>query len=104
MRTVGCAVVFLVACGGGSASPAEKCDDLVDLVCDRALECVPGAGTHSACVAEVQSNLDCDRAQDVTASYRACMTQLRSTTCGSLFPNDMIVLPADCNGVILLGE
>ncbi len=105
MRIVGCVVVlFLVACGGGSDTPAEKCDELVDLVCDRAVECVPSAGTHSACVTEVQGSLNCDAAQGVSAGYTPCIMQLRSMSCGSLFPNDMLALPADCSGVILLGE
>ncbi len=102
MRTgIGCLVVFLVACGGGSKDPTEKCDDLVDIVCDRAVECVPNAGTHSACVAEVEGSLDCGAAQSVSATYNACLMQLRSMSCASLFPNDMLVLPTDCNGVIL---
>lgn len=105
MRIIGCVVVsFVVACGGGSDSPSEKCDDLVDLVCDRLVECIPGAGTHGACVAEVQSSLNCDAAASVTENYTPCLMQLRSMSCGSLFPNDMLALPADCNGVILLGE
>ncbi|MFN0246712.1 MAG: hypothetical protein ACKV2T_07370 [Kofleriaceae bacterium] len=105
MRNLGCVFVVLVACGGGgSETPPDKCDDLVDLVCDRAVDCVPSAGTHAQCVADVSTALDCDAAVDVTASYASCMSQLRTTTCGSLFPNDMLSLPADCNGVILIGE
>ena len=103
MKALGCAVIFLVACGGGSDTPVEKCDDLVDLVCDRAVDCVPTAGTHAECVTEVEaSGFDCGAATDVSPSYGACMMQLRSTTCGSLFPNDMLSLPADCSGVILI--
>jgi hypothetical protein len=32
------------------------------------------------------------------------MSQLRTMSCGSLFPNDQLQLPGDCSGVILIGE
>ena len=102
---IGCVVLFLVGCGGGgSDSAVDKCDDLVDEVCDRAVECVPSSGTHAECVAEAQTALSCEDAQSVTAKYSTCLSQVRTNSCDALFPNDQLVLPADCNGVILIGE
>jgi hypothetical protein len=97
-------VVFLVACGGGSDSPADKCDDLVDIVCDRAIECVPSAGTHASCVTEANGALNCDAATGVTAQYPSCLSMVRTLACATLFPNDMLTLPSECSGVILIGE
>jgi hypothetical protein len=102
-------VACLVAgCGGGdSESPVEKCDDLVDVICDRLIECVSDVGTHSECVDAVQSELPCGRATDVSASYGRCVDQLEGNSCGALFPPDpqtgepTLQLPADCMSVIL---
>lgn len=104
MRILGCVVVFLVGCGGGSDSPSEKCDDLIDLVCDRAVECVPSSGTHAECVTAIEAQIPCDQADSVSENYNRCLMQLRSTSCGSLFPGDQLELPADCNSVILVGR
>lgn len=102
-------VLFIVGCGGGS-SPVEKCDDLVDIVCERAVECLPGAGTHGACVQEVQQVIPCGSAKQVSASYDRCMNQLEAASCSVLFPTNPqsgqreLVLPADCMSVILARE
>lgn len=83
----------------------EKCDDLVALLCDRALECV-GGGTHASCVQAVQGELSCGSVKAVSASYDRCMDQLATHSCGVLFPPDStgqptLRLPADCMSVVL---
>ena len=93
-------LVVASACGGGS-SAVDKCDDLVDVTCDRAVECIPSGGTHAQCVEQVQAQLPCGSAKKVSASYSRCISQLKSTSCASLFPAGNLQLPADCNGVIL---
>lgn len=95
-----------MACGGTDSSPVDKCDDLVDLLCDRALECVAGAGTHPMCVQELQGEIPCGSVKAVSASYDRCMDQLASHSCGTLFPTDStgaptLRLPADCTSVVL---
>jgi len=87
--------------GCGEDSPTEKCDDLVDVTCDRAVECVSGAGTRAQCIMEVQAALPCGMATSVTASYPRCLTQMKTSSCAVLFPGGQLDLPADCNGVIL---
>lgn len=101
-------LLVIVACGGGGGSSAvEKCDDLVDVVCDRAVECVPSGGTHAACVQEVQQVISCGSAKRVSATYDRCMSQLESNSCAVLFPTNPqsgsreLALPADCMSVIL---
>lgn len=93
---------LLVACG--EDSPVEKCDHLVDITCDRAVECIPTGGTHAECVEEVRQQLPCGSAKSVTESYDRCVDQIDSVTCGTLFPNNMLDLPADCSGVIQLSR
>jgi hypothetical protein len=95
-----CLVAIVVGCGG-SDSPVDKCDDLVDITCDRAIDCVAGAGTHAECVQEVQAVLPCGMAKSVTPSYARCISQMKSNTCAALFPGGQLDLPADCEGVIL---
>lgn len=108
-RTMFVLAVTVAGCGGED-SPVEKCDDLVSTVCDRLVECLPGAATRAQCIQEIQAALPCGSAQDVTASYGRCMEHLREFSCPVLFPNDpetgepSLVLPADCQGVILTGR
>lgn len=95
-----------MACGGGDPSPVEKCDDLVDLLCDRAIECVAGVGTHEMCVQALQGEIPCGSVKAVSASYDRCMDQLATHACQTLFPPDstgspMLRLPADCMSVVL---
>jgi len=90
---------LLVACG--EDTPVEKCDHLVDITCDRAVQCIPNGGTHSECVQAVQTALPCGSAVSVTASYDRCVNQLDTVGCAILFPNGQLDLPADCDGVIL---
>ncbi|HEY5951201.1 MAG TPA: hypothetical protein VIV40_37170 [Kofleriaceae bacterium] len=101
---------LLVACGS-EPSPVEKCDDLVDLVCDRAVQCIPReAGSHVTCVQQLQQVLPCGSVKAVSASYDRCMDQLAADSCPVLFPIDpqtggpMLELPADCMSVVLTRE
>lgn len=97
--TLACLLSLLAACG--EDSPVEKCDNLVEITCDRAVQCIPTGGTHAECVQEVQTALPCGSAKSVTASYDRCVSQLKTISCAILFPNNQIDLPADCEGVIL---
>ncbi len=96
--------LVLAACGT-DPSPVEQCDDLVDVLCDRGVQCL--GGTHRECVQAVRSELPCGSAESVSASYGRCMDQLESTSCGVLFPTNPqsgdveLRLPADCMQVIL---
>jgi hypothetical protein len=97
--------LFLGACGGGE-SAVEKCDDLVDTLCEKGVECV--GGSKAECVQAAASQLACGRAVKVTASYDRCLDEIDEFSCSTLFPTDpetgqpTLSLPADCMGVILL--
>ncbi len=98
---------FIIGCGTDSPSPVEQCDDLVDVICDRAVSCLPSIGTHATCVQELQQEIPCGSVKRVSASYDRCMSQLRTSSCPVLFPPDtqtgspMLELPADCMSVVL---
>lgn len=102
------AVLGCVGCGG-DRSPSEKCEDLVNLTCDRAVECLPGAsGMHAACVQAVeQAGLSCSATKSVKPGYDRCIDQLNAQSCPVLFPIDpgtgdqMLALPTECSGVLL---
>jgi hypothetical protein len=103
-------VLMMAACGGdddGGSSPVAKCDNLVDTVCDRAVDCVPSQGTHTQCVQQIQQVISCGAAKAVSATYDRCISQLQSNSCSVLFPinpqtgEPELELPADCNQVIL---
>jgi hypothetical protein len=99
-------VVFVLGCGS-EPSPVEKCDALVDELCDRGVQCVPNSGTHAQCVQTVETQLSCGSVKAVSPSYDRCMDQLQTFSCQVLFPVDpqthmqMLVLPADCMSVVL---
>ena len=91
-------------------TPVEKCDDLVNVICDRGVVCLPGAGSHATCVSALQQALPCGSAKEVSVSYDRCISQLQGDSCAILFPvnpqtgNPQLVLPADCKAVILTRE
>ena len=102
---LGCLVVVLLSGCGTEKSPVEKCDDLVDVLCDRGVQCL--GGTHAECMQAVQSQLPCGSVKAVSASYDRCIDQLQAGSCSSLFPPNPqtgqpeIRLPADCMSVVL---
>ena len=79
--------------------------DLVDLICDRGVQCL--GGTQVECVQAVQAQLSCGAVKAVSATYDRCVDQLQAAGCPSLFPIDpqtnqpALQLPADCMGVVL---
>lgn len=100
---------LVAACGASEPSPVEKCDDLVDLLCDRAVQCFPNAGSHATCIQELNQEIPCGSVKQVSASYERCMDQLAATSCPVLFPTDAqgqptVELPADCMSVVLYRE
>lgn len=107
-KAVVLAVLGCVGCGGDK-SPSEKCADLINLSCDRLVECLPGAsGMHAACVQAVeQAGLSCTATKSVKPSYDRCIDQLNEQSCRVLFPTDpdtgdqTLELPAECSGVLV---
>jgi hypothetical protein len=103
-------VLVLVGFGGvgcGDKSPAEKCEDLVSTLCDRAVECIPGAaGMHDDCVRASEGELSCSATKSVGTSYDECMDLLNQQSCRTLFPTDArsgeitVDLPNACFGVL----
>lgn len=97
-----------VAACSTELSPVDKCDDLVEVICDRGVQCL--GGSHTECVQVLQTELACGRARSVSASYDRCISQLETNSCSVLFPIDpqtgapSLRLPADCMQVILVRE
>jgi len=100
-------VALVGGLGCGDKSPKEKCDDLFGMVCDRAVECIPGAaGMRNSCIQFVRDQKICDNVKSVTDNYEACMDQLGSVSCQQLFPTSSGgstptgTLPGVCMGVL----
>lgn len=100
-------VVALGCVGCGDKSPSEKCEDLVDVTCDRIVECITGAaGMHGACVNDFKQVLSCSDIKSVKPSYDRCVDSLNEQSCKTLFPADpmtgeqTVELPDECNGVL----
>jgi hypothetical protein len=101
-------ISVLAACGSSSdnKSPSEKCFDLVDELCKRAVECTPGAaGMQAACEEAVAPAYMCE-AKTVSPTYDTCMAQLDGASCDVVFQTDAqgqraLVPPDSCMGVLL---
>jgi hypothetical protein len=99
--------LVLAACGGGGDRDpaADECDALFELVCDRVVECQFMGYTHDSCMAEFRAamgDMQCEDADQVSATYASCMNELMTQACTMLFPTaTSIELPFDCNGAIL---
>jgi hypothetical protein len=109
MRITARAMTLIVAAACGTEpSPVEKCDDLVDILCDRGVQCE--GGSHAECVQAVKTQLPCGSAKSVSSSYDRCIDQLQTSSCNVLFGTNSTTgelelhLPADCNSVILSRE
>jgi hypothetical protein len=101
------ALVVLGGTGCGDKSPADKCEDLVSLTCDRVVDCIAGAsGMHDSCVQTFHRELSCSATKSVGQGYDDCLDMLNEQSCGTLFSTDagtgepMIHLPAACFGVL----
>src|SRR5262245_30382900 len=97
-------VLGVVACSsdGDDESATEKCERLVGITCDRAVECVPSSGSGQDCIDSARVNLPCGKATDVAQSYDECISDLRQISCAALFPTSSTAqVPANCEGVIL---
>ena len=96
---------FALSGCGSEDTPADKCDTLITVVCDRVAECVGGA--QQSCEERLKAETACGNARDVKPSYDRCIDQLNSNQCMSLFPIDPDTgqrtarLPADCEQVIV---
>lgn len=105
MKVMVAAVLSCVGCG--DKSPSEKCDDLIDVTCDRIVECIAGAtGMHGACINDFKQVLSCSDVKSVKPSYDRCIDSLSEQSCRTLFPADPMTgeqtaeLPDECNGVL----
>ena len=99
-------LVFVLGCGGGD-SAVDKCNTLIGVTCDRAVECVPSIGTRPDCIRQVNASLSCGAAKSVKATFDSCLSLMRTDSCSTLFPPDpqtgmpSLMLPSDCSGVIV---
>jgi hypothetical protein len=104
-------VLGWIGCGGGSETPVDKCNDLINDLCDRGVQCAPQeTGTHVNCIQQLLQQLPCGSTKQVSATYDSCVQQIKGDACQVLFPADpqtgehSVSLPTDCNGVILMFE
>jgi hypothetical protein len=104
------AVLVASGCGGsGSRSPEQKCDDLVDTVCERLANCLNVPSQKADCIRGAGQSLSCSAAKSVTDGYDTCMDDLDDASCDALLDTDdngdpEVTLPASCRAVILIGR
>jgi hypothetical protein len=99
------ASVGMLGCGG-DRSPQEQCEDLLEVVCGRAVKCILGAsGREDECFDALQRIAGCERVQQESPSYDRCVDRVESQLCADLFqgstPTKLTVfLPAECSSVV----
>jgi hypothetical protein len=93
------------ACAGDK-SPQEECQDLVSVVCSRAVGCIAGAsGRKAECIEALEPMARCEQVEQHSSMYDTCVDRVESQSCSALFPNStsssiMVVLPAECTDVV----
>jgi hypothetical protein len=91
---------------GGDKSPQEQCEDLLSVVCGRAVKCILGAaGREDECFDALQRVSGCERVLQESRSYGACVDRVESKSCPDLFQNSTptkitVLLPAECSDVV----
>jgi hypothetical protein len=98
--------VGVLGCGGGDPSPREQCEDLLDVICGRAVKCILGtAGREGECVDALQRVAGCERVRQESRSYDRCVDRVEAQLCADLFQNSTaakitVFLPAECSDVV----
>jgi len=97
--------MLMLACSssgdGGGGGPVQQCEALLDVTCDRTMECVPGGYPSKAdCLADVKTIVTCADATSVGDGYPDCMSTMELRPCSDLFPGGTLDLPSVCSGVI----
>lgn len=97
--------VGMLGCGGDK-SPQEKCEDLLGVVCGRAVKCILGAtGREDECFDALKRVAGCERVLQESRSYDSCVDRVESQSCPDLFQNSTptkitVFLPAECSDVV----
>ncbi len=95
----------MLACGGDK-SPQEQCEDLLSVICSRAVKCILGAaGREDECFDALQRIAGCQRVRQESPSYNTCVDRVEAQPCPDLFQNSTatnitVYLPAECSDVV----
>lgn len=112
MRPAIAVVVLAAVLGCGEEKDADeraqaraRCEQLRDLVCTRVLECLAPADRASelaSCRQTWAQSVDCGAAVGISDGYPRCTRELADASCPVLLPGGRLLLPASCNGVVLV--
>ncbi len=108
------ALCAMAACGD---SPKDKCNDLLNVYCERHATCVETAGVsaadakeiESSCLEAMRKSVSCEDAVEIKEkSYDACVEAVEDISCStinaSLAQSRTVNLPSVCKGSILGSE
>lgn len=103
----------LFGCGDDGLSVKEKCEKIIDTVCDRFMECAELAGgfaseaqrraSRSQCEANFATATSCERVKTIGSNYDECLDVLAVEQCSKLIAEDessMYEIPATCMNVV----
>jgi hypothetical protein len=105
-RIIVLCVLGCIGCGDDEQA-IPQCNDLVDDLCTRIVQCAPQqAATQASCLLRLEQTLPCELAHRISATYDQCLQHIMTDSCQVLFPTDpfttgaALSLPADCTGVV----
>jgi hypothetical protein len=92
------AAFALLGCGDDGLSVKQKCEKIIDTVCDRFMECAELAGgfasdsqrkaSRAQCEANFATEARCDAVIEVGDTYDECLDVLADEQCSALIAED----------------
>ena len=84
--------------GGCGNDPSAKCDQFVDVYCERWEKC-DSRVTNSICMSAFAIGVNCDTAVAVSDSYDRCIDEVKVQDCAVFISGPDPRLPASCIGI-----
>jgi hypothetical protein len=102
-----------MGCGDDGPSIQQRCEKIVDTVCDRFMECVEIGGgfgseaqerqARAQCEANFEDATQCERVVRIGPNYRQCLDVLSAEQCSALVAEDeteTYEIPNACEEVV----
>jgi hypothetical protein len=96
VRATGLLLGLLGLCACEANDAPQKCEELLDLMCTRLVECAIEPN-QADCLAAAKTVAPCAKAVSVDGSYDACLKDIRAQSCTVLMSSG---IPANCDDVI----
>lgn len=102
-------LVLLTVLASCDASPAERCDAYIDLLCERVADCgMLVDGEQMKCITLASQVMSCSRATALGSGYDDCIDHLESGPCEDFVQttdtSTRFDVPAECHDAFVYVE